>query len=488
MTTNGTKSNGHTALDFKSFSNTINGKLVGTKKTQHNINPSTLEANPEVPIVSEEEVNEAVNYAIAAGEKWAEVPVKERQAAVVKFADALASYKDDFASMLTKEQGKPLMFAKMEVDSGVQWLKTQAAIEFPEETVEESDERVVVTRYTALGVAVAIVPWNFPIQLACGKIAPALIAGNALILKPSPFTPYCGLKLGELAQHFFPPGVVQALSGDDSLGPILTAHPGIDKVSFTGSTATGKRVMESCSKTLKRVTLELGGKDPAIICSDVDIKATAPKIAQLALLNSGQICIAIKRIYIHASIYDEFLAAMVEAVKSFAIGDGFKEGVYMGPIQNKMQFERVKGFLEELKEKKLDLAVGGDMKTVSDVGKGYFVTPTIVNNPPDDSRIVTEEPFGPIFPVLKWETEDEVVRRANDTLMGLGASVWTQNLETASRLAKKMKAGNVWVNTHLELQPNAAFGGHKQSGLGAEWGLQGLKSYCNAQTLYLRKK
>jgi acyl-CoA reductase-like NAD-dependent aldehyde dehydrogenase len=402
MATNGIRTNGHAGtMDFTSFSNTINGKLVGTKKTRHNTNPSTLEANPEVPIASPEDVDDAIKYAIAAGEKWAEIPVKERQAAIVKFADALASYKDEFAKMLTKEQGKPLMFANMEVDSGVHWLKTQAAIEFPEETVEESDERVVITRFTALGVAVAIVPWNFPIQLACGKIAPALIAGNALILKPSPFTPYCGLKIGELAQQFFPPGVIQALSGDDSLGPMLTAHPGVDKVSFTGSTATGKRVMESCSKTLKRVTLELGGKDPAIICADVDIQATAPKIAQLALLNSGQICVAIKRIYIHTSIYDEFLAAMVEAVKGLVVGDGFKEGVFMGPIQNKMQFERVKGFLEYAKDEKLKIALGGDMQSVSGVGKGYFVTPTIVSNPPDDSRIVVEEPFGKSN--LMWE-------------------------------------------------------------------------------------
>jgi acyl-CoA reductase-like NAD-dependent aldehyde dehydrogenase len=395
MATNGTK-----RMDFTSFSNTINGKLVGTKNTQHNTNPSTLEANPEVPIASKEDVDDAIKYAIAAGEKWAEVPVKERQAAVVKFADAIASYSDEFATMLTKEQGKPLMFAKMEVDSGVHWLKAQAEIEFPEETVEESEDRVVITRYTPLGVAVAIVPWNFPIQLACGKIAPALIAGNALILKPSPFTPYCGLKLGELAQQFFPPGVLQTLSGDDGLGPMLTSLPGIDKVSFTGSTATGKRVMESCSKTLKRVTLELGGKDPAIICADVDIKATAPKIAQLALMNSGQICIAIKRIYIHASIFDEFLAAMVEAVKTFTVGDGFKEGVFLGPIQNKMQFERVKGFFNDVAEQKLNVAVGGDLKTVSDAGKGYFITPTIINNPPDDSRIVVEEPFGKFYLTL----------------------------------------------------------------------------------------
>jgi acyl-CoA reductase-like NAD-dependent aldehyde dehydrogenase len=181
-----------------------------------------------------------------------------------------------------------------------------------------------------LGVVAGIVPWNFPIQLACGKIAPALITGNVIIIKPSPFTPYCDLKLVELAQQFFPPGVVQALCGDDSLGPQLTEHPGIDKISFTGSTATGKKVMESASKTLKRITLELGGKDPAIVCKSVDIKEVAPKIATLAFLNSGQICLALKRIYIHADIYSEFRDAMVEYTKTLQVGDGTTEGVFLG--------------------------------------------------------------------------------------------------------------------------------------------------------------
>lgn len=248
MVTNGTTTNGHAAaLDFTTFSNIVNGKLVSTKKTRHSTNPSTLAALPEVPVASQEDVDEAVNVAITAGQKWAEVPLEDRQAAVIKFGDALASYKTEFAKLLVEEQGKPLFLAQAEIDNGVDWLKGQAAIPFKDEVIEETDERLLITRYSALGVAVAIVPWNFPVHLACGKIAPALIAGNALILKPSPFTPYCGLKLCELAQQFFPPGVFQALSGDDSLGPMLTIHPGIDKVSFTGSTATGKRVMESCS-------------------------------------------------------------------------------------------------------------------------------------------------------------------------------------------------------------------------------------------------
>lgn len=202
------------------------------------------------------------------------------------------------------------------------------------------------------------------------------------------------MKLAELAQSFFPTGLFQALSGDDGLGPWLTAHPGIDKVSFTGSTATGKKVMESCSKTLKRVTLELGGKDPAIICSDIDIKETAPKIAQLALLNSGQICIAVKKIYIHASIFDEFVAAMVVAVKQLSIGDGFSEDVFMGPIQNQMQFERMKGFITEAEDSGLKFAYGDGENGKVSGGKGYFINPSIIENPPDDSRIVVEEPFG----------------------------------------------------------------------------------------------
>ncbi|CAO2648770.1 Nn.00g097190.m01.CDS01 [Neocucurbitaria sp. VM-36] len=485
--TNGQSLNGRPQLRFDTFYNTIGGQFVNTDRTRHGINPSTLEENPKVPVATEKDVDDAVHAAKQAAEIWAETTVSQRQDAVLKFADALRSSKDDFAEMLVKEQGKPLVFAKAEVDNAVRWLEEQAKLPFPEDIIEDTDEKQVITRYTPLGVALGIVPWNFPIMLACGKIAPALISGNALIIKPSPFTPYCGLKLVELAQQFFPPGVIQALSGDDNLGPWLTAHPLIDKVSFTGSTMTGKRVMESCSKTLKRVTLELGGNDPAIVCSNTNIKETAPKIAQLALLNSGQICIAIKRVYVHSSIYEEFLEEIVKAAKALLVGDGFEENIFMGPIQNAMQYERVRGFLEDTKKQNWRVAMGDDV-TKSSYGKGYFINPTVIDNPPDDSRIVVEEPFGPIFPLLRWEDEEDVIRRANDTLMGLGASVWSNDLVQASRIAKRLKAGSVWVNTHTEIQPDAAFGGYKQSGLGAEWGIQGLKSYCNTQTLYLKKK
>jgi len=241
--------------------------------------------------------------------------------------------------------------------------------------------------------------------------------------------------------------------------------------------------MESCSKTLKRVTLELGGKDPAIVCKSVDIAAVAPKIATLAFLNSGQICLALKRIYIHEDIFEEFRDAMVEYTKTLRVGDGTSEGVFLGPIQNSMQYERVQGFFDDVEKQGMKVAVGGKVPDSA----GYFITPTIIEKPKEDSRLVTEEPFGPILPIMSWSDEKDAIDRANNTRMGLGASVWSSDLEEAARIAKQLDAGSVWVNSHLELNPSFAFGGHKESGIGSEWGVNGLKQFCNVQVLYFKK-
>ncbi|KAL2432529.1 Aldehyde dehydrogenase LUC3 [Exophiala dermatitidis] len=469
---------------FNGFYNTINGKLTSTKETRHSINPANGKPNAEVPVSTQKDVDDAVAAAKEAFKSWSKTPFEERKKAVLAFADALEKYENDFGKLLTQEQGKPLQFAVGEAKTGVHWLRALSKLELKDEIVEEDDEKQVIVRYTPLGVTVGIVPWNFPIHLACGKIAPSVLTGNPIIIKPSPFTPYCDLKLGELAQQFFPPGVVQVLSGDDNLGPWLTAHPGPDKISFTGSTATGKKVMESAAKTLKRVTLELGGKDPAIICKDIDINAVAQKIATLAFLNSGQICLAIKRIYVHESIHDQFRDAMVAFTKTLKVGDGSEEGVFLGPVQNQMQYEKVKTFFSDIEKEKWTVAVGGK----NEDKPGYFITPTIIDKPADNSRIATEEPFGPIVPLMTWTDEDDVIARANNTKMGLGASVWSNNLEEATRIAKQLDAGSVWVNTHLEVDPYAPFGGHKESGIGYEWGIGGLKAFCNVQSLFLKKK
>ncbi|KAH7346225.1 putative aldehyde dehydrogenase [Rhexocercosporidium sp. MPI-PUGE-AT-0058] len=479
---NGTSSKA-TPLSWDTFSNTIDGKADNAKNSRHGINPATEENSSTVPVATEEDVDRAMVAAKKAFKTWAAVPYAERQKAVLAFADALEAEKEGFSKLLTKEQGKPIVFAQMEIDAAVSWLRAAASHELAEERLED-DEKTILVRYTPLGVAVGIVPWNFPIVLACGKIGMSIVTGNPIIIKPSPFTPAGGLKLVELGQQFFPPGVLQGLSGDDNLGIWLTEHPTPAKISFTGSTATGKKVMASASKTLKRVTLELGGKDPAIVLDDVNIEEVAAKVATYAFLNSGQICIAIKRIYVHEKIIDEFRDAMVRYTKTLKLGEGNEEGVFLGPIQNKMQYDRVKSFFKDAESEKMNIAVGG----VNPSGKGYFITPTIVDRPAEDSRLVVEEPFGPIVPLLSFRTDDEAIEKANNTFYGLGGSIWSSNLERANKMALKIEAGTVWVNTHTDLDPRVPFGGHKHSGMGAENGMAGLKSYCNSQTLFLRKK
>lgn len=299
----------------------INGKLVSTSQTRHGINPATKKVLSNVPVATQHDVDVAVKAAKDAFKTWSKTTIEKRRDAILKFAEAFKEHTDDFTKMLTTEQGKATMFAQAEVETGYLWLSEIAKLDIPEEVIHDTRESKIITRYTPLGVCVGIVPWNFPVHLAMGKIVSALITGNTFVLKPSPFTPYCGLKIAELGQQFLPPGIFQALSGDDNLGPWLTAHLGVDKIGFTGSTFTGKRVMESTAKTLKRVTLEPGGNDPAIICKSADIKAMAPAVATLAFLNSGQVCICIKRIYVHSSIYDEFRDAMVEYTKTMKVGE-----------------------------------------------------------------------------------------------------------------------------------------------------------------------
>ncbi|KAK0389780.1 hypothetical protein NLU13_3353 [Sarocladium strictum] len=437
-------------LDFTRFSNIVDGQVRPTQHIRHGVNPATKEQLWPAPASTLEDVDAAVDAAKQAAPLWAATPWAERQACVARLADALESYADQFARALTLEQGKPITVARHEVGQAVIMLRGAAKQHLPDRIVEETDQHRVITRYIPLG--------------------PALVAGNPIIIKPSPFTPYTGLKMAELAQNFFPPGVVQALAGGDDLGPWLTEHPGVDKVSFTGSTATGIRVLQSCSKTLKRVTLELGGNDPAIVFPDVDVKTVVA------------VCIAIKRIYVHSSIYDAFTEELVKFVQAMKVGDGIDETSQLGPVQNEMQYRKLQELVASIKSDGLR-SLTGDLDNAFSNENGYFVNPVIIGNPPDNSSIVTEEPFGPIFPVLKWDSEEEVIRRANDSTNALGASVWTQDLALASKVARKLQAGTVWINKHMELRPDAAFGGLKQSGIGCELGIEGLKAYCNVQTI-----
>ncbi|KAF2010920.1 aldehyde dehydrogenase-like protein [Aaosphaeria arxii CBS 175.79] len=473
-------------LDIATYpGNIINNQFVPTPQTRSSINPATGENLFEVPIARKEDLDVAVAGAKTAFKSWSKTPFSERAKLLLDYADAIEANQQELALLLTMEQGKPLSLSNNEIERSLTWLRAFATMELRDEILQDDAEKTVYSTYPALGVCAGIVPWNWPILLGVGKLGPALITGNTFIMKPSPYTPYCNLKLGELAMHVFPPGVVQVLSGNDDLGPWITEHPSIDKIAFTGSTATGKLVAASCAKTLKRYVLELGGNDAAIVCEDVDIDACVPKLAMLSFLNSGQICMLAKRIYVHERIYDTFRDKMVAFTKStIKTGSGMEEGVVVGPIQNKM-YEKVKGLYAQIEKQGWKTALAGSAQ--DSASGGYFITPAIIDNPPEDSSIVTDEPFGPIVPLLKWSDEIDVIERANASKAGLGASVWSRDVKRAERMARQLEAGSVWVNSHFDVDPKIPFGGHKESGIGMEWGIEGLKHYTNSRSLWVWK-
>ncbi|MDA9579930.1 aldehyde dehydrogenase family protein [Draconibacterium sp.] len=468
------------------FVMSINGDAVTTEHTQPVYNPATRAVFAQVPDASREQLDQTVGFARAALKGWAATPVEGRQAALERYASLIEAHAEEFVSLLTREQGKPKAGAEWEVFGSIDWLRAVASQRLPDEVIEDSDDRRVVTRFTPVGVVGAIVPWNFPILLAIWKIAPALMAGCTMILKPSPYTPLCDLKLVELAQEAFPPGVINAVSGGDDLGIWMTTHPDINKIAFTGSTETGRHVMKSASETIKRVTLELGGNDPAIVLPDVDAKTVAPQLFWAAFQNNAQFCNSTKRLYIHEDVYDEVKNALVDFInENVKVGDGAEADTDLGPIQNSMQYGKVQDYFADCHANGYGFAVGGD---IDETAAGWFVPVSLVDNPPDDSRIVCEEPFGPILPLLKWSDEADVVARANDTIYGLGASVWGKDQKAVERIGSQLEAGTVWLNEVHQYSPFQAFGGHKQSGLGCENSLHGLMEYTNWQTMTLHKK
>jgi acyl-CoA reductase-like NAD-dependent aldehyde dehydrogenase len=372
--------------------------------------------------------------------------------------------------------------ARREIIRGASWLEEAARQDLPVEIVEDSPVRRVEVHHEPLGVVAAIVPWNFPFLLAIWKIAPALLAGNTMVLKPSPFTPLCALKLGELARDILPAGVFNVISGEDSLGPLMTAHPGFAKISFTGSTATGKRVMETAARDLKRITLELGGNDAAIIMPDVNLDKVAQKIFFGAFYNTAQVCIATKRLFIHESIYDALRDRLVALAKSSVVGDGSEPESVFGPLQNEPQYRRVKALIDAARNQGLVLIEGREVPK-----RGYFIPVTLVDNPPDDAAVVTEEAFGPVLPLLKFSDVDDVIRRANNTQYGLAGAVWSANIDKAVAIARRLETGTVWINDNFQNAPHIPFSGFKQSGLGVENGRSGLLEFTQPQTVFVPK-
>lgn len=459
---------------------TIDGQAVATDSSYGIVNPATGSVFAQAPDGNTHLVDQAVRSARNAFPQWSQTPLSERQALVRAVGKTLEANVDELSGILVREQGKPLASAKMDVLSGAMWCAGMADINLPTETIEDGPQRLVRNERVPLGVVAGIVPWNFPIGLAFWKIAPALVAGNCVIIKPSPFTPLTTLRAIDLVKDILPAGVLNVISGkSDQLGATLAGNPGIDKISFTGSVAVGVEVMRAAAADLKRVTLELGGNDAAIILADADIDECIEPLFWAAFRNTGQFCVAAKRIYIHDDIYDIFADAFRQRVLAATIGEGFSPDVQLGPIQNQRQFERVKAMIERARLAGLRFLTG-DQAIPSE---GYFVAPTVIDNPPDDAEVVTAEAFGPIVPLLRFHDMDDVIRRANATDYGLAASIWTTSAERGRKIASRLDVGTVWINEIHYMSPHAPFGGHKHSGVGVENGLHGLMEYTNSRTI-----
>ena len=464
------------------YSLLINGDLVPGASTMHVINPATEEVLADCPRSSEEQLNEAVQAAKEAFPSWSQTSIKDRKEIVSKIADIVEANAQELAQILTEEQGKPIGDATGEVYGMAAFCRYFASLDLPVKVIEDSDGRKVEAHHAPLGVVGAIVPWNFPLILLAFKLPPALIAGNTIVIKPAPTTPLSTLRVAELIRDVAPPGVINVITDLNDLGAALTAHPDVRKISFTGSTATGAKVMAGAAGLLKRITLELGGNDAGIVLSDVDPKEAAPKLFNSAFQNTGQVCIAMKRLYVHEDIYDEMCEELASLANETVIGNGLEQGTKLGPLNNKMQFDKVKELIEEAKSDG-NVIAGGEVPDQP----GYFIRPTIVRDIEEGSRLVDEEQFGPVLPVMKFSDENDAVERANATQWGLGGSVWSSDLGRAYALAEKMEAGTIWINKHSELDPTIPFGGSNQSGLGKELGAEGLEEFTQLKIINMAK-
>ncbi|AOH87313.1 aldehyde dehydrogenase (plasmid) [Sphingomonas panacis] len=456
----------------------INGALVGAANSTPVLNPATQEVVGLAPRASVEQLEDAIGAAKAAFPGWAATPLDERRKVLVRIADAIDAEADTLAELLTREQGKPLPDARAEVGGTAYFFRYFAAVELEDRTATTASGRTADISRVPLGVVAAIVPWNFPLNLMAAKVPPALLAGNTVLLKPAPSTPLSTLEIGRIIKDILPPGVLNIIADENDLGERITGHPDIRKVSFTGSTQTGRRVMRSAAETIKRITLELGGNDPAIVLSDADPVAAAEGIFQCAFANNGQVCLAIKRVYVQDSIYDVFCDALASKADAANVGNGLDAGTELGPLQNKAQYERVLDLIEDSKISGKIIAGGAAIS-----GAGYFIRPTIVRDVGDGARIVDEEQFGPILPVVRFGDIDDAIARANRSEYGLGASVWGNNPVKLREVAAQLDAGTVWINGHLDMSPNVPFAGAKQSGLGVELSEQGLHEYTQFKVI-----
>lgn len=458
---------------------TIDGAAVATTGSFEVVDPATGVPFAAAPECTPAQLDDAMASAHAAYRTWRRDDAARAQT-LLAAADAVLAATDTIAPVLTQEQGKPLADAQMEVRSVALWLRHFAGISVEDEILQDDDRLHIRVTRRPLGVVAAITPWNFPLSLAAWKIAPALRAGNTMVLKPSPYTPLATLLLGRVLADVLPAGVLNVVSGSDPLGALMTGHPLTRKISFTGSVATGKHVAAAAAPDLKRVTLELGGNDPAILLDDVDVDAVAERLFWSAFRNNGQVCSAVKRVYAPEHRYDEVVEALASVASSVRVGAGSDPASQLGPLNNAPQRDRVAELVDDAVRRGGQAVTGGAPVD----GPGFFYQPTILRGVSDGMAVVDEEQFGPVLPVLPYRSVDEALERANGTHFGLSGSVWGTDADRAAAVADELDCGTAWVNTHLALRPDQPFGGAKWSGVGVENGHWGLSSFTEVRVLH----
>jgi acyl-CoA reductase-like NAD-dependent aldehyde dehydrogenase len=437
-------------------------------------NPATGEPVGEAPVHIVTDLQHAIDVAVAAQPGWAALGHEARSAALLKAADAIEARAEDLAQLLSREQGKPLNGpnARFEVGACAAWLRAAAGTPLEAEPLVDDSEARAELHYRPIGVVGAIGPWNWPMMITVWQVAPALRMGNAVVVKPSEYTPLSVIALVETINDALPEGLLTVVSGGRDVGEALASHPAIGKIMFTGSTATGKAIIKSSADTVKRLTLELGGNDAGIVLPDADPKAIAEGLFWGAFINTGQTCAALKRLYVHDDIYDAVCEELTTVAKAMPMGNGLDENNVLGPLQNKAQYEIVANLVEAAKASGARVLLGGNPDTDQ---PGYFYPTTLVADIDNDNPLVAEEQFGPALPIIRYSTIDEAIQKANALDVGLGASVWSSDPATARNVAARIQAGTVWINKHGAVDPRIPFGGAKQSGYGLEFGVEGLK-------------
>lgn len=464
---------------------TINGQAVpGDAESFPIFNPATGALLGHAPASTPVQVDAAVAAARAAQPSWAALPDGERKALVGRVAEVLAANSQYLAEWITREQGKPLSGpgAQFEMQACVGWTQVASSLDLPMEVAFEDDTRRDEVHRKPIGVVAAIAPWNWPLMIAIWQIIPALRAGNTVVLKPSEYTPLGTLEMVRLISEVLPPGVLNTVSGNGRTGDVLVRHPDVKKIMFTGSAATGRKIIEASAGNMARLTLELGGNDAAIVLPNADVQAMAPGLFWGAFLNMGQTCACIKRLYVHESQYEKVIASLKALADSIPMGDGMQEDILLGPVQNRMQFEKVVALVEAARNAGARIVTGGMPKPNS-----LFYPVTLVADVKDGNPLVDEEQFGPALPIIVYSDVSEAIRMANRLDVALGASVWGNDIEELHRVATKLEAGTVWINQHGAIHPMVPFGGIKGSGYGVEFGIEGLKAVTVPQVISIKK-